>query len=42
VDRSGDYRLIFLLLAVLPLVALVAMWTFDALILGRREARDES
>lgn len=41
VDRSGDYRLIFLLLAVLPVLALVAMWTFDALILGRREARDE-
>jgi ACS family hexuronate transporter-like MFS transporter len=39
VDRTGTYYLIFLLIGLLPLVALLAMIVFDALIDARSDAR---
>jgi len=38
VDRTGSYHLIFMLVGVLPVIALVAMLTFDWLVWGRGKA----
>ena len=36
VDRSGNYTMVFVLLAILPVISLAAILSFDTLITGRK------